>query len=73
MFRIMISGTMTAVASGLACSMASALVFGTAGLPFLVASSAGFAVGAFGFYRDAIRKALLSLDKYEHLTHHPDR
>lgn len=64
MTRVIISGTMTAVALGLGLSTVSAIFYGTAGMPFVVFSSMGFLVGAVGWYRDALSKAILSVDRY---------
>lgn len=64
MTRVILSGTMTAVALGLGFSTFFALVYGTAALPFLVCSSMGFWIGAYGFYRDALSKACLAAQRY---------
>ena len=58
------SGTLTATAVGIVFCIPPALLYGTAGLPFLIGSCTGFVLGAVGFYRDALRKAMLSLDEY---------
>ena len=61
---MLISGTLTAAATGMVACMIPALLVGTAGLPFLVGSCAGFVLGSVSFYRDSLRKALISLDSY---------
>lgn len=61
--RIVLTGTMTAVSLGLGLSTLSAIIYGTAGLPFVIFSTVGFAIGAFGFYRDAMNKAVLALHR----------
>ena len=52
---------------GMAGAAATASVFGTAALPFVVCATAGFAWGAASFYRDALRKAAVSLERYPRL------
>jgi hypothetical protein len=64
MTRIILSGTMTAVSLGLGCSTLFAIVYGTAALPFVVSACLGFGLGTYGFYRDAVTKACIALDRY---------
>lgn len=64
MTRVILSGTMTAVALGLGLSVISASIYGTAGLPFVLFSSVGFVIGAVGWYKDALAKSILALDRY---------
>lgn len=40
------------------------LIWGTAGLPFIVSACIGFVVGTTRWYMDALEKAFLSLDLY---------
>jgi hypothetical protein len=64
MTRVILSGTTTAVAMGLGLSVLSATVYSTAGLPFVLFSCVGFCVGAVGWYRDAMAKSILALERY---------
>lgn len=49
MTRMILSGTLTAVALGLGLSGISASIYGTAGLPFVVFASFGFVFGVLGW------------------------
>lgn len=64
MTRIVLSGTMTAVSLGLGSAIVFAIMYGTAALPFLVGSTVGFGLGAYGFYKDAVTKAVLAVERY---------
>lgn len=44
-----------------------ALIWDTATIPFVLSACSGFVLGAVGFYRDAVRKSLRSLDRYPRL------
>lgn len=67
MIRVITSGTVTSVFAGMTGAIISAFFYGTAGLPFLCCSCAGFIVGSYGFYSDAVRKASIYLDRYPRL------
>jgi len=67
MTRVIISGTVSSVVMGMAGAMIGAWVYDTATIPFVVSSCVGFVMGAIGFYRDAVRKSLVSLDRYPRL------
>ncbi|KAF4424713.1 hypothetical protein F53441_14223, partial [Fusarium austroafricanum] len=64
MLRSLISGMSTATVVGLGCGMAGSMIWGTAGVPFLIGSSFGFAFGSYRWYEVATREALLQLDLY---------
>jgi hypothetical protein len=64
MTRIILTGTMTAVSLGLGGSTLFAIVYGTAALPFIVFACFGFGLGAYGFYRDALSKACIAVERY---------
>jgi hypothetical protein len=64
MFRCMIAGTTAAATIGLGAAMLSATIFGTAGLPFVVGSSLGFALGSWRWYTTAVSQASVSMDLY---------
>ena len=67
MTRVIISGTISSVVMGMAGAMVGAWMYDTATIPFVVSSCAGFVLGVVGFYRDAVRKSLVSLDRYPRL------
>ncbi|KXS96831.1 hypothetical protein AC578_7411 [Pseudocercospora eumusae] len=67
MVRTIFTGTLSAVTMGIVGASCGALVWGTATLPFLVCSCSGFIFGALGFYRDAVRQALINVDRYPRL------
>jgi hypothetical protein len=48
----------TQIFMGMAGAAISTVLYDTAGLPF------GFILGVVGFYRDALRKAAISLERY---------
>lgn len=64
---MILSGTMTAVSLGLGCSTFFAIAYGTAALPFLLSSCLGFGLGAYGFYKDALAKACIAVERYPSL------
>ena len=49
---------------GLTGAVFGSLAFGTAGLPFIVASTLGFALSSFRWYYNSVGNALLSLDAH---------
>lgn len=67
MVRTITSGTITSIFTGVTASVLSAMIYDTAALPFVISSCIGFAIGAFGFYFDAVRKSLVYLDRYPRL------
>ncbi|EXJ95112.1 hypothetical protein A1O1_00231, partial [Capronia coronata CBS 617.96] len=67
MFRVILSGTISAVFVGMAGASIGAVIWETATIPFVTAACSGFVLGAVGFYRDAVRKSLRSLDRYPRL------
>ena len=58
---------LTSIVTGMTGAYVSALIYGTAGLPFIVSACAGYIIGMIGFYRDTVRKSLLYLDRYPRL------
>ncbi|KAG5743486.1 hypothetical protein H9Q69_010462 [Fusarium xylarioides] len=54
MLRSLVSGISTATVAGVSSGMIGSMIWGTAGLPFLIGSSLGF---AFGSYRCAAANA----------------
>jgi hypothetical protein len=67
MLRVALAGTVSSLVVGLGGAAIGAIAFGTAALPFLVCTSAGFIFGAMGFYRDSVRQSLEYLDRYPRL------
>jgi hypothetical protein len=67
MMRVVISGTTASVCMGLGGAAIGAAFYGTAALPFLIFSCAGFAFGAIGFHRVAMRESLIMLERYPRL------
>lgn len=67
MVRTIIAGTTTAVTLGLSGALVGALFAGTAALPFLLSSCAGFCLGATAFYRDAARRSEIAFVKFPDL------
>jgi len=67
MLRVIISGSLSSLCMGMAGASIGALIYDTATIPFLVSACSGFVLGAVGFYRDAVRKSLRSLDRYPRL------
>lgn len=67
MLRVVISGTISSLVMGVAGASIGALIYDTATIPFVVSACGGFMLGAVGFYRDAVRKSLRSLDRYPRL------
>jgi hypothetical protein len=64
MTKAFVSGGITAVVCGLFGATSFALFYGTAALPFIISASAGFTIGALGFYRDTVSKALIAMERY---------
>ncbi|KAH7133717.1 hypothetical protein EDB81DRAFT_887529 [Dactylonectria macrodidyma] len=64
MLRSMLAGTSTAAVVGLTASFVGASLWGTAGLSFIVGSTAGFALDSIKWYLAASQEALVQLDKY---------
>ena len=50
--------------TGLCVAMTSSFIWGTAALPFIFGSCAGFILGTTSWYYDALSKSMLSLDRY---------
>ena len=67
MLRLLVSGSTTAVAFGMTAGVTAAIFVGTASIPWMVGSCFGFILGTVGVYRDALSKAMLSLDQYPRL------
>ena len=67
MLRVIVSGTVSSVFTGMFGATLGALIWDTATIPFVVAACSGFVLGAVGFYRDAVRKSLVALDRYPKL------
>lgn len=67
MTRVIISGTVTSIFVGMTGASFGAMVFDTATIPFLFSACCGFVFGAVGFYRDALRKSLRSIDRFPRL------
>lgn len=63
MVQTIISGTTSAIAMGLGGSAIGAAFFGTASLTFMVFSCIGFVYGSVGFYRNAITRSLIALER----------
>ncbi|KAJ6782929.1 hypothetical protein PWT90_03081 [Aphanocladium album] len=64
MFRSLVAGTFTAMICGLSTAMACSMIWGTATLPFVLASSVGFALGSIRWYIISTKEALLQLHRY---------
>ncbi|KAG6041193.1 hypothetical protein E4U41_005683 [Claviceps citrina] len=64
MFRSLVAGTYTAVVGGIGAAIVASFVWGTAGLPFVVGSSVGFAVGSLRWYLAAQTASLFDLGRY---------
>jgi hypothetical protein len=67
MLRVIISGTVASVFTGMFGATIGGLIWDTATIPFVFSACSGFVVGAVGFYRDAVRKSLSALDRYPRL------
>ncbi|KAJ9616850.1 hypothetical protein H2200_000570 [Cladophialophora chaetospira] len=67
MTRVIISGTVASIVLGMSGASIGAIFFDTAALPFVASASAGFLLGAWGFYRDAVRKSLRAMDRFPQL------
>ncbi|KAK5714644.1 hypothetical protein LTR15_010827 [Elasticomyces elasticus] len=67
MARILISGTISSACMGLVGAGISSYIFGTAALPFLICSCAGFVFGTVGFYRSSLVQSLAMLDRHPRL------
>lgn len=63
MVQTIISGTTSAIAMGLGGSAIGAALFGTASLTFMVFSCVGFVYGSVGFYRNAMTRSLIALER----------
>ena len=64
MLRVIVAGATTATFMGLCSAMLASMVWGTAALPFIAGSCAGFILGTTSWYYDALSKALLTVDRY---------
>lgn len=67
MLRVIISGTVASVFTGMFGATIGGLIWDTATIPFVFSACSGFVLGAVGFYRDAVRKSLAALDRYPRL------
>ena len=67
MTRVIVSGTVASIFMGMTGATIGAIIFDTATIPFVVSASAGFLLGAWGFYRDAVRKSLRAVDRFPQL------
>ena len=67
MTRVIVSGTVASIFMGMSGASVGAIIFDTATIPFIVSASAGFILGAWGFYRDAVRKSLRAIDRFPQL------
>lgn len=63
MVQTIISGTTSAIAMGLGGSAVGAALFGTASLTFMLFSCVGFVYGSVGFYRNAMTRSLIALER----------
>lgn len=70
MIRSIIAGISHATVVGVSGAIVGSLVWGTASVPFIVASSVGFALGSWRWYQTAIKQALIHLEKYPRLMRH---
>ncbi|KAF5603145.1 uncharacterized protein FSUBG_7368 [Fusarium subglutinans] len=64
MLRSLVSGITTATVVGVSSGMAGSMIWGTAGLPFIIGSSLGFAFGSYRWYEVATREAMVQLELY---------
>ncbi|KAI7772286.1 hypothetical protein LZL87_007647 [Fusarium oxysporum] len=64
MLRSLVSGISTATVVGVSSGMVGSMIWGTAGLPFLIGSSLGFAFGSYRWYEVATREAMVQLELY---------
>ncbi|ATY61417.1 hypothetical protein A9K55_007524 [Cordyceps militaris] len=64
MFRSMVAGSSSAMIVGLAGTMVSSMIWGTATLPFIICSSIGFFGGSLRWYMVSSQEALQQLDRY---------
>ena len=67
MLRVIVVGSTAAAFFGLTGAVAGSIMYGTASLPFLLASSFGFVLGSFRWYHSSTSQALLCLDAYPRL------
>jgi hypothetical protein len=67
MTRVVVSGTVASIVMGMTGASIGAAFFDTATIPFVLSSCAGFIFGAWGFYRDAVRKSQRALDRFPKL------
>ncbi|KAF6803752.1 hypothetical protein CMUS01_15014 [Colletotrichum musicola] len=70
MIRSMIAGISHATVVGVSGAIIGSLVWGTASVPFIVASSVGFALGSWRWYQTATKEALIQLQRYPRLIRH---
>ncbi|KAI1022136.1 hypothetical protein LB504_007317 [Fusarium proliferatum] len=64
MLRSLVSGISTATVAGVSSGMVGSMIWGTAGVPFLIGSSLGFAFGSYRWYEVATREAMVQLELY---------
>jgi len=67
MIRTILSGTVHAITFGLTGAGVSVVFFGSDSLPFLFCSCAGFIFGSIGFYRNALARATIALERFPRL------
>jgi hypothetical protein len=67
MTRTIVSGTVASIVVGMSGASVGAVLFDTATIPFVISACAGFMLGAWGFYRDAVRKSLRAVDRFPQL------
>lgn len=67
MTRVIISGSVASIFMGMTGATLGAIIYDTATVPFIVSACCGFFVGAIGFYHDAVRKSLRSVDRFPRL------
>ncbi|EXJ62236.1 hypothetical protein A1O7_02669 [Cladophialophora yegresii CBS 114405] len=67
MTRVIVSGGVASIVMGMSGASLGALIFDTATIPFIVSASAGFVLGVWGFYRDAVRKSLRAVERFPQL------
>ncbi|ETI23901.1 hypothetical protein G647_05708 [Cladophialophora carrionii CBS 160.54] len=67
MTRVIVSGALASIFMGMSGASLGALIFDTATIPFIVSASAGFTLGVWGFYGDAVRKSLRAVDRFPRL------
>lgn len=67
MLRVLVSGSTTAVAFGITGSTIAASLVGTASIPWMICSCAGFIFGTVGVYKDSLTKAFIAIDLFPKL------